>query len=197
MSPLVPDVPVTDAAQLSGMAGIYIQGSKLHYFTWAWPPSVITARIDISVLEATAVLFAAAAWAAQWRHRNVVLRCDNSIACFALNTLKTDSMAMALVLDVWESIQFRFGFSAFLLHVPYSENRVADLGSREPISPTVGTDVLSRANALPHTNGHQRPLRTVTRTTLLQSCPDVPLDFFESLVRLDLTDKERRVGEQS
>jgi hypothetical protein len=190
--PLVQGVPNSDASQCCGMAGSLLDGPTMRYFSLTWPESIVEARVDIPVLEGIGVLYSAAIWGAKWRGRNVVLRCDNSTTCYAFNTLKTHSVAMATAIDVWEAIQFRYGFSGLLVHCPDRENTVCDTGSRRPSDSNVGEQMLNRYKQLTRKAGKSPEVATATRTDIPADIPDFGDLFFDRIIRSDRVDRSRR-----
>jgi hypothetical protein len=142
--PLVNHIPNVDAAEQSGLGGVMIVGTKLLFFARKWSASLKLARIGIAPLEALAVVTAAAVWGPSWSGRNVVLRSDSTDACFALNTLKTRNHIMEYVVDLWEDIQFRYGFNGVVTHCPQGHNRIADLASRRAEDKSLPTRLLAQ-----------------------------------------------------
>jgi len=174
------------------MAGSLLDGLTMRYFSFAWPENIVDACVDIPVLEGVGVLYSAALWGAKWRGRNVVLRCDNSTTCYAFNTLKTHSVAMATAIDIWEAIQFRYGFSGLLVHCPDRENTVCDIGSRRPSDPDVGEQMLNHYKRLTRMAGNTPEADIATRTAIPAAMPDFGELFFDRIIRFDRVDRDRR-----
>jgi hypothetical protein len=126
----VPMVPNGDASGQIGYAGVLWEGNDLRYFHGTWSEEVRLARVNIAFLEAWVVIMIAATWGSTFSGRKVVIRSDSMATCMSLNKLWADHPGMELMCELWEDLQFYFGFEGLVLHCPGKENRLSDIGSR-------------------------------------------------------------------
>jgi hypothetical protein len=126
----VPMVPNGDASGQIGYSGVLWEGDKLHYFHGKWSDQVRAARVNIAFLEAWTVIMIAATWGSKFTGRKVVIRSDSMASCLSLNKLWADHRGMEMMCELWEDLQFHYGFEGLVLHCPGKENRLSDIGSR-------------------------------------------------------------------
>jgi len=88
--------------------------------------------VSIACLEALTVVMAAATWGHLWSGRKVVLRSDSSPTVYCFNKLASRDPTMSRIADLWEDVQFHFGFEGLLVHCKGSTNELADRASRLP-----------------------------------------------------------------
>jgi hypothetical protein len=181
--PLVCSVPNVDASY-AGMAGVMIAGSDLVFFSRSWSAALRSLDPDIAILEALTVVSAAAIWGPLWSGKQVVLRCDNTTACFALNTLKAQGNPLNFVIDLWEDIQFRFGFAGLVTHVSSTDNRVADVASRDPTNPDLGSLLLRTTQQSLRKANRLSSVTSVTRAAMALRLPGFPAGIDNHLVRM-------------
>jgi hypothetical protein len=166
------------------MGGVMIAGSDLVFFSRAWSAELRSLQPDIFILEALAVVSAAAMWGPPWSGKQIALRCDNSTACFALNTLKAKGDALNFVIDIWEELQFRFAFAGLVTHVSSNDNRVADIASRDPTNPELRAVLLSTCQRWLHVANRAQKVTSATRTAMAPRLPGFPPGIDSHLVRL-------------
>jgi len=123
-------IPNTDAAGQGGYGGCLWEGDKMRYFAGEWSERIKSARINIAVLEAWAVVMAAATWGPKLHGRKVIFRSDSSPTCFCLNKLWSGIEDMELVVDIWEDLQFTYHFEGLLVFCAGKKNTLADIASR-------------------------------------------------------------------
>jgi hypothetical protein len=164
-----------------------VSGSELLYFARNWSDPLKHSRIGIGPLEALAAVVAAAIWGHNWSGRNVVLRSDSTDACFALNTLKTQNPIMEFIVDLWEDIQFRYGFNGVVTHCPQGHNRIADIASRRADDGDLPARLLAQYKTLCATaDTPALPLRA-RRELLPQELPGVPPNIDTILTNMAAT----------
>ena len=123
-------IPNTDAAGQGGYGGCLWEGEEMKYFAGTWSDQIKVARINIAVLEAWAVIMAAATWGPKLHGRRVIFRSDSSPACFCLNKLWSGIEDMELVVNLWEDLQFTYHFEGLLVFCAGKKNTLADIASR-------------------------------------------------------------------
>ena len=126
----VPMVPNGDASGQIGYSGVLWEGDELLYFHGTWSEEIRQKRVNIAFLEAWVVIMIAATWGGKFSGRKVVIRSDSMATCFALNKLWADHPGMEMMCQLWEDLQFFYGFEGLVLHCPGKENRLSDIGSR-------------------------------------------------------------------
>ena len=127
---MVCEVPNTDAAQQIGYGGVYWEGDIMYYFQGEWSTLLKNARVNIAVLEAWAIVMAAATWGHKFAGKKIIFRTDSSPSCFCLNKLWSKLPEMEIIVNLWEDLQFHFNFEALVLFCPGKENHMADMASR-------------------------------------------------------------------
>ena len=70
-------------------------------------------------------------WGHLWTGRKVIVRTDSKHGCASLNKLWSKTEPMALLCDLWEDIQFHFGFEALIVFCEGSRNKWADAVSKK------------------------------------------------------------------
>ena len=135
----VANIVNTDASSLEGLGGVMVTDETLYYFSQKWSEEIRRGRIvdgerrplvDIAVLEALTVIVAASTWGHLWSCRKIAMRSDSSPTCFAFNKLGTKDPAMMRVVELWEEVQFFFGFEGLMVHVAGVDNDLSDRASR-------------------------------------------------------------------
>ena len=127
-------VPNGDACTTIGYGGVMIVKEVMQYFVGRWTDEEVVLATSscphISVLEAWTTVMMAFTWGHLFQGRKVVLRSDSKTTCAALNKLSGKSVAMSRVCDLWEDIQFMFGFEGLVVFLEGKKNRWADIASR-------------------------------------------------------------------
>ena len=142
-SPTIEGIANTDAPSLVGHGGAMVIGDEVVFFSGKWrediriglvSDGVRTPIVSIACLEALTVVLAAATWGHTWTGRKVVLRSDSSPTVYCFNKLASKDPAMSKIADLWEDVQFHFGFEGLLVHCKGITNEMADRASRLPES---------------------------------------------------------------
>lgn len=139
----------TDASSLEGLGGAVLLDGVLEYFGEKWRDDIRKGTIvddirksalvtdgkrqplvTIAVLEALAVIVAAAIWGHRWSGRKIVMRSDSSPTCFSFNKLASRDPAMSRVAELWEDVQYYFHFEGLMVHCKGATNEIADRASR-------------------------------------------------------------------
>lgn len=138
-APTVEGIANTDASSLVGYGGAMVMDGLVLYFAGKWSKQiregtvldgVRSPLVDIACLEALTVIVAAATWGHLWSGRKVVLRSDSSPTVFCFNKLASKDPTMARIADLWEDVQFHYGFEGLLVHCKGRTNELADRASR-------------------------------------------------------------------
>jgi hypothetical protein len=125
-----PDALLSTDACLSSLGG----WSGKHYFSRLFPDYILAQDYHISILELYAIVIALKLWAPIVTNSRVQVYCDNSASVFVINTGRTkDKVMLALIREIaylcaTNNCQLR------ALHISGSNNRLADLMSRAPLS---------------------------------------------------------------
>jgi hypothetical protein len=134
---LVELVPNGDACTTVGYGGVMVYEGVMQYFSGQWTEAELVCTTSgtphISVLEAWTTVMMTFTWGHLFQGRKVIFRTDSKTTCAALNKLSGKSEAMTAVCDLWEDIQFHFGFEGLVVFVEGAKNKWADMASR--ISP--------------------------------------------------------------
>ena len=97
------------------------------WFQFEWSEALSSLHINNKKL-------AAATWGAQWQNMSVLSRCDNITAVHIINSgTSSDPYAMALIRCL-HFITARFNIALSAVHLPGSENALADALSRNNLS---------------------------------------------------------------
>jgi hypothetical protein len=128
--PIMEMCPNGDASQTHGYGGSMLIDGVLQYFYGVWSAELKERRVNIAVLEAWVMIMIAATWGSLFTGRKMIFRTDSAAACFCLNKLWSKSEAMAVIVDVWEDLQYAYAFEAIVVHCSGKENRLADICSR-------------------------------------------------------------------
>ena len=128
--PLVELVPNGDASSKVGYGGCLLIGKEMQYFRGKWTPELLARGVHISLLEAWTTVMMAFTWGHLWSGKKVVVRTDSKHGCACLNKLWSNTESMAVLCDLWEDVQFYFGFEALVVFCKGKSNRWADAVSR-------------------------------------------------------------------
>ena len=97
------------------------------WFQFEWSEALSSLHINNKKL-------AAATWGAQWQNTSVLCCCDNAAAVHIINSgTSSDPYAMALIRCL-HFITARFNIALSAVHLPGSENALADALSRNNLS---------------------------------------------------------------
>jgi len=211
-APTMEGIANTDASSLVGYGGAMVMGEEVVFFSGKWrddireglvTDGVRAPIVSIACLEALTVVMAAATWGHLWSGRKVVLRSDSSPTVYCFNKLASRDPTMSRIADLWEDVQFHFGFEGLLVHCKGSTNELADRASRLPeqelqagmmeaaAAEGVGAhgcrrvetqwsfgneniDVLDELIRLTETAGRKRKLKLRTNGTSSHSLPPTP-----------------------
>ena len=128
--PLMEMVPNGDACTTVGYGAVMIRDNVMEYFQGVWTQLVANHQPHISVLEAWTSVMIAFTWGPLFEGRKVIVRSDSKHACSSLNRLWARGDDMALLCDLWEDIQFYFGFEGLVVFCKGESNKWADAASR-------------------------------------------------------------------
>jgi len=123
-------IPNTDASGQGGYGGCLWEGHVMSFFAGKWTQRIKQARVNIAVLEAWAVVMAAATWGPKLSGRKVIFRSDSSPTCYCLNKLWSGIEDMEVVVNLWEDLQFTYHFEGLLVFCSGKTNTLADIASR-------------------------------------------------------------------
>ena len=128
--PLVEYVPNGDASSKVGYGAVLLIGEEMFYFSGRWSELLVARGVHISLLEAWTTIMIAFTWGHLWTGRKVIVRTDSKHGCACLNKLWSKTESMAVLCDLWEDMQFLFGFEALIVFCPGESNKWADAASR-------------------------------------------------------------------
>ena len=124
-----PDIVLTSDASGSWGCGAFWEDKWLQF---EWPAAL--SGLHITNKELFPIVLAAATWGAQWQNKSVRCRCDNAAAVHIINSgTSSDSYAMAL-LRCLHFTAARFNILLSAVHLPGSNNALADALSRNNLS---------------------------------------------------------------
>jgi hypothetical protein len=123
--------PNGDASQSHGYGASILVGDIIFFFSGEWSEAILHAKVNIAVLESWVVVMIASTWGHLFSGRKIIIRTDSAASCFCLNKLWSKSEGMAVICDIWEDLQHHFGFEGLVVHCKASQNKLADVCSRE------------------------------------------------------------------
>jgi hypothetical protein len=176
--PLTSLVPNGDASTGLGCGAVMMQDGVMEYFQVQWPKAMLSALPHISVLEAWTTVMIAFTWGHRFTRRKVVIRSDSKHACSSLNRLWAKKEDMAVICDLWEDIQFYFGFEGLVVYCDGPSNRWADAASR--LSPERVEDGFKM-----QFEDTRREVPTLSRIPVIWTRDTLSCDVASSLIRIN------------
>lgn len=126
----ITDVDVISFSDASNYGFGFHYGVHMH--SGAWPKLVRSRHINWKELRA--IELSCAELGPLWRGRRVLFACDNQAAVAILNSVSSRNPAMAAIIRRIALLAALFGFDFRAIHIPGSENHVADFLSRATTS---------------------------------------------------------------
>ena len=124
----------TDSS-LDGFGGIFVTDHRAEYFHGRWDEyGVDASMLNINQLELACLGLALHHWRTALARRRVIMRCDNTTACAALNNQYCRDPAMLVVLRQLYLAQAEHSFVARASYINTHDNIAADALSRNDLA---------------------------------------------------------------
>lgn len=121
-----PDEMITTDSSLGGAGGVC--GDE--FFSVTFPKEVLEKNSDINQLELLAIIIGLKIWCHRLTNKKLKIRCDNLVSVTVLNSGRTKDQVLQSYLREIAYLAALHRFEIKAVHLPGSENRLADYLSR-------------------------------------------------------------------